>query len=64
MGIFMGMIRTESLTITPHMLASIGEVVLLTEANRNTVKKHLEMLVNKKLLLKLGFGKGTWYMFS
>jgi Fic family protein len=42
---------------------TIGEVVILTEANRNTVKKHLEMLVNKKLLTKRGVGKGTWYAF-
>ena len=42
---------------------TIGEVVILTEANRNTVKKHLGMLLNKKLLTKRGVGKGTWYAF-
>jgi Fic family protein len=42
---------------------TIGEVVILTKANRNTVKKHLELLVNKRLLAKKGIGKGTWYVF-
>jgi len=42
---------------------TISEVVILTEANRNTVKKQLEMLVNKKLLMKHGVGRGTWYGF-
>jgi len=43
---------------------TIGDVVLLVGANRNTVKKHLELLVNRKLLMKNGVGKGTWYVFS
>ena len=40
---------------------TISEVVILTGANRNTVKKSLEMLVDKNLLVKRGVGKGTWY---
>jgi Fic family protein len=40
---------------------TIGEVVILTGANRNTLKKHLEMLVNKRVLVKNGLGKSTWY---
>jgi Fic family protein len=40
---------------------NISEVVILTEANRNTVKKSLEMLVDKNLLVKHGVGKGTFY---
>jgi predicted HTH transcriptional regulator len=40
---------------------TISNVVLLTEANRNTIKKHLEALVDDKHLLKHGIGKGTWY---
>lgn len=40
---------------------SISDVVVLTKANRNTIKKHLETLVDNKHLLKHGIGKGTWY---
>jgi len=43
---------------------AIGEAVVLTGTNRNTVKKHLELLVNKKLLVKHGAGRGTWYVIS
>jgi hypothetical protein len=35
--------------------------VVLTEANRNTIKKHLEALAGNKHLMKHGIGKGTWY---
>jgi len=38
-----------------------SEVTTLTGANRNTVKKHLEILVANKALVKHGVGKGTWY---
>jgi Fic family protein len=40
---------------------TIGEVVNLTGANRNTVKKHLATLVEAKHLTQHGTGKGTWY---
>ena len=40
---------------------TIGEIVILTGANRNTIKKHLESLVGDKHLQKHGVGKGTWY---
>jgi Fic family protein len=40
---------------------TIGDIVVLTDANRNTIKKHLEALVNDKHLQKHGVGKGTWY---
>ena len=40
---------------------TINEIVTLTNANRNTVKKHLENLVAQKHLQKNGIGKGTWY---
>ncbi|MBX2921797.1 MAG: Fic family protein [Chitinophagaceae bacterium] len=40
---------------------TIGEIVTLTNANRNTVKKHLESLVQNNYLQKNGTGKGTWY---
>lgn len=40
---------------------TIGEIVLLTGANRNTVKKHLAALVSGKRIARHGAGKGTWY---
>lgn len=40
---------------------TISDVVVLTNANRNTIKKHLENLVEAKQLVKHGVGKGTWY---
>jgi len=38
-----------------------SEIVTITKANRNTVKKHLEALVAAQHLQKNGIGKGTWY---
>lgn len=38
---------------------TIGEIVTVTNANRNTIKKHLETLVDTKRLQKNGIGKGT-----
>ncbi len=40
---------------------TIGEIVQLTGANRNTVKKHLQTLVAANHLAQHGTGKGTWY---
>jgi hypothetical protein len=40
---------------------SISVVVVLTEAHRNTIKKHLKTLVDAKHLFKHGIGKTTWY---
>jgi Fic family protein len=40
---------------------TIGEIVNLTGANRNTVKKHLSALVDARHLTQHGTGKGTWY---
>lgn len=41
--------------------ATISDFVTVTGANRNTVKKHLETLVETNRLQKNGVGKGTWY---
>jgi Fic family protein len=41
--------------------ATIGEIVQITGANRNTVKKHLASLVEANHLARRGVGKGTWY---
>ncbi|MER9517607.1 DUF977 family protein [Mesorhizobium sp. M0614] len=40
---------------------TISEIVNLTGANRNTVKKHLAALVEANHLAQHGTGKGTWY---
>ncbi|TRZ75971.1 MAG: DUF977 family protein, partial [Chitinophagaceae bacterium] len=40
---------------------TISEVVTLTNANRNTIKKHLEQLVTENHLEKNGIRKGVWY---
>ena len=40
---------------------SISEIVILTEAKRNTIKRHLENLVDAKHLQRHGAGRGSWY---
>lgn len=40
---------------------TIKDAVALTGANRNTIKKHIEYLVDQKMLQQNGVGKGTWY---
>lgn len=40
---------------------TISQIVKLTQANRNTIKKHLQSLVSANHLLQSGVGKGTWY---
>lgn len=44
-----------------HGRITNGQVVDLTGANRNTVKKHLQMLVSANHLVQHGSGKATWY---
>lgn len=44
-----------------HGRLTIGQVVQMTGANRNTVKKHLQSLVAAGHLAQHGKGKGTWY---
>ncbi|MDP1727004.1 MAG: Fic family protein [Bacteroidota bacterium] len=41
--------------------ATVKDIVAVTNANRNTIKKHLEGLVTAERLQKNGIGKGTWY---
>lgn len=43
---------------------TISEIVTLTKANRNTVKKHLQSLVDAHHLTKHGVSKGAWYMLA
>ncbi|MES9822949.1 MAG: DUF977 family protein [Candidatus Thiodiazotropha endolucinida] len=44
-----------------HGRLAIGQIVEITGANRNTVKKHLHVLVAAGHLTQHGIGKGTWY---
>ena len=40
---------------------TISEIVTLTGANRNTVKKHLASFVDARHIVQQGTGKATWY---
>lgn len=40
---------------------TVAEIGTLTNANRNTIKKHLDGLVKTNLLIRNGIGKATWY---
>lgn len=40
---------------------TVREAVLLTSGNRNTIKLHLNKLLERRLITKNGRGKGTWY---
>ena len=44
-----------------HGRVTNSEIVRITGANRNTVKKHLQSLVTANHLTQHGTGKGTWY---
>ena len=44
-----------------HGRITNGQVVNVTGANRNTVKKHLQTLVSASHLVQHGSGKSTWY---
>lgn len=44
-----------------HGRLTVSQIVDLTNANRNTVKKHLQSLVTANHLSQHGTGKGTWY---
>lgn len=44
-----------------HVRLNIGQIVTLTGANRNTVKKHLQTLVFANHLAQHGRGKGAGY---
>ena len=47
--------------VRQHGRATMGEIIRLTGASRNTLKEHLASLVNKQHLARRGTGKGTWY---
>ena len=47
-----------------HGRVTIGEITKLTGANRNTLKQHFRMLVEKNYLLKMGGSRSTWYVLK
>jgi Fic family protein len=47
--------------ITEFGRVTISELAVLTQFNRNTIKKHLESLVKQNEIFQKGNGKGTWY---
>ena len=40
---------------------TMGDMVRITEASRNTLKEHFRRLVEQGHLVQHGSGKGTWY---
>lgn len=44
-----------------HGKLSIAEMVQLIDANRNTLKKHLQALAQERRIFQHGKGRGTWY---
>lgn len=44
-----------------HGRMTVRDICKLTGANRNTIKVHLKGLVQKRLLVLEGTGKGAWY---
>lgn len=47
--------------VRQHGRATMGEIIRLTGASRNTLKEHLAQLVDKRHLARHGTGKGSWY---
>lgn len=43
---------------------TIGEMIRLTGASRNTLKEHFKRLVRQGHLVRHGTGKGTWYALA
>jgi Fic family protein len=44
-----------------HGRVTIGDMIRVTGANRNTLKEHFRSLVQKRHLVRNGTGKGSWY---
>ncbi len=47
-----------------HGRVTMGEMIRLTGASRNTLKEHFRRLVEQGHLVRHGTGKGTWYVLS
>ena len=63
------MLKTDTIQITPELAIKIldyardqGRVTMrATGASDNTLKDHFRSLVEKKLLVRHGAGRATWY---
>jgi predicted HTH transcriptional regulator len=44
-----------------HGRVTMGDVIRLTGASRNTLKQHFRALVEQGRLSRLGSGRGAWY---
>jgi Fic family protein len=47
-----------------HGRVTMGDIVKVTGASRNTLKEHFRYLLEQRHLEKHGVGKGTWYVLS
>ncbi|MBI4749986.1 MAG: Fic family protein [Acidobacteria bacterium] len=47
-----------------HGRVTIGDMIRLTSASRNTLKEHFRRLVEQRHLVQHGTGKGTWYTLA
>lgn len=47
-----------------HGRLTVSQIVTFTAANRNTIKKHLQSLVDKGYIERHGKGRGVWYTLS
>ncbi len=47
--------------VRQHGRVTMGQIIRLTGASRNTLKEHLAQLVAKQHLARHGTGKGSWY---
>lgn len=55
-------LESQILTLVhEHNRINISDIVTMTQANRNTIKKHLAALVTNSKIVKHGKGKATWY---
>lgn len=47
-----------------HGRITMGDAILLTGGNRNTLKQHFRALVERGHLGQHGAGRGVWYEFT
>ena len=47
-----------------HGRVTIGEIIKLTGASRNTLKQHFRALVKRGAIEQHGSGRGVWYDFK
>ena len=50
--------------IKNHGRVTLSEIVKISGANRNTMKKHFQSLVAKNQIYRHGKGRGVWYSLT